>query len=71
VTTKQIADAESWYVFDAKTNSISEFRQNKNSLLESLPAYAAEIRAVLDKDKLKLKSDRDFVTLFNELNSKP
>ena len=70
VPVQEMTNAEFWYVSDAGKGRIAEVKHNKNALLEALPAQADAIKAIILEKKLKMKSDEDWVTLFNELNTK-
>jgi len=48
VPIKAVIDTDYWCVYDSTTNRMTDIKHNKNSLLESLPAYAASIRSILD-----------------------
>jgi len=69
VPIKAVIDADYWCVYDSTTNTMTDIKHNKNSLLESLPSYAASIRSLLDEKKLKLRSDEEWPVLFDALNS--
>ena len=70
VPIKAVIDADYWCVYDSTTNTMTEFKHNKNSLLESLPAYAPTIRLLLEEKKLKLRSEEEWPVLFDALNSR-
>jgi hypothetical protein len=38
--------------------------------MEALPGQAEAIRTIIQEKKLKMRSDEDWVTLFNELNKR-
>lgn len=65
---KQFADNEQLYVY--ASGSITKIKKDKESVMKALPQYAEEIRAIVEREKLKLKSEADLVKLFFELNKK-
>lgn len=70
VPVQEMTNAEFWYVSDGSKGQIVEVRHNKNALIEALPGQAEVIRTIIQEKKLKMKSDEDWVTLFNALNAK-
>jgi hypothetical protein len=50
--------------------SITKIKKDKESVMRALSQYAEEIRVIVEREKLKLKSETDLVKLFSELNKK-
>lgn len=67
---KVVLDSESWFIYDAASNSIAEIKKNKNALAEALPQYAGRIKEITESKGLKLKSDADWSILLDALAAK-
>lgn len=70
VPERVFVDYESWYIYNALENKISPVKKNKKSLLAALPQYANDIESIIKEKNLKLKTEEDWVILFNELNKR-
>lgn len=68
VPVQEMTNAEFWYVSDGSKGQIVEIRHNKTSLMDALPGQAEAIKTIIQEKKLKMKSDQDWIALFNELN---
>lgn len=65
---KIFTDTETWFVYDSTGQKMTEIRRTKNALVDALPGYAQKIQAAIGEKGLRLKTDQDWVILFNELN---
>jgi hypothetical protein len=68
--TRRYTDVEELYVYDRANNSVSLIKKQLQSITAALPAHAANIQRIVSVQKLKLKSDKDLVSLFNFLNDR-
>ena len=69
VPSKEFVDSETWYVYNTVENKIIPLKKNKNALKNALPQYAGIIETLTQQKKLKLKTDNEWVALFDELNN--
>ncbi len=66
---KKFIDSESWYIYNSSENKIIQIKKNKNSLLAALPQYANKVQSIIEEKSLKLKTENEWIILFNELNN--
>jgi hypothetical protein len=65
-----IVDSDTWFVYDAVSNSMAEIKKKKNALTEALPQYAGRIKEIAASKGLRLKSDADWIILLDALAAK-
>ena len=66
---KAVLDGENFYVYDSAATTITAIKKNRNSLIEALPKYAAQIKVITAAMDGRLKKDEDWVNLFTALNA--
>lgn len=59
---------DAYFIYLVKTGELKSVSLKKSSLLKALPAQAAMINAVADKNNVSLKSEKEVIELFNQLN---
>lgn len=65
---RKFIDSESWYIYDSSKNKMVQIKKNKNSLLAALPEYSDKIQTIVQEKNLKLKNEKDWSRLLNELS---
>ncbi len=58
---------ELFYAF-LPNNQIVSIQKDKESILKQMPAYAQQVNAVIDNEKLKIKNEKSLTRLFQLLN---
>jgi len=65
---KIFSDSEAWYIYKTAENKMVAIKKNKSALEEALPQYAGIIQSIIQQKNLKLKTENEWVSLFEELN---
>jgi hypothetical protein len=65
---KKFTDSEQLFLYTAADSLLRPLKKDKQLLLQLLPAQKAQIEAIIKAKKLRLKSEADWVTLFDTLN---
>jgi hypothetical protein len=61
------AAKELWFAY-LPGNKLVLIKKDLDNILKQMPAYATQIQQIVDKNKLKLKSDKKLKELFTKLN---
>ena len=67
---KSFFDSETWFVYNASENKITQIKKNKNSLEDAIPQYSNIIQSIIQERNLKLKTENEWASLFDELNTR-